>query len=240
MTTETDSPILQSDLAEPAGPTLEQLRDDPEVQAYIRQASRNLAAAGYTEHGFRHVGLVANISRNVLRLLGYSPRDQELAAIAGYLHDIGNVISRDGHSVSGALLTKTILERHAMNWDEIATIMGAIGAHDSDSGGVADPTSAISASLILADKTDVHRSRVRNPDPQSFDQHDRVNYAATASFLRVNSDEKTITLELAIDVTIAPVMNYFEIFLPRMLNCKRAAEFLGCTFHIIMNDITLL
>lgn len=240
MKTELANPIQPDPAPIPVDPTLDQIREDAEVQAYIRQTSRNLAAAGYTEHGFRHVGLVASISRNVLRLLDYSPRDQELAAIAGYLHDIGNVINRHGHSVSGALLAKPILERHGMNWDEIAMIMGAIGVHDSDGGGVAEPNSPISAALILADKTDVHRSRVRNPDPQSFDQHDRVNYAATASFLRVNSEEKTITLELAIDVTIAPVMNYFEIFLPRMLNCKRAAEFLGCTFHITMNDITLL
>jgi uncharacterized protein len=221
-------------------PTLDEIKEDAEVRAYIRQANKNLAIAGYTEHGFRHVGLVANISRNVLRLLGFPAREQELAAIAGYLHDIGNVISRSGHSVSGALLAKPILERVHMSWDEIAIVLGAIGAHDSDGGGVAEPNSAISAALILADKTDVHRSRVRNPDSQSFDQHDRVNYAATASFLRVNADEKTITLELAIDVSIAPVMNYFEIFLPRMLNCKRAAEHLGCQFHITMNDITLL
>jgi len=240
MTTEAAIPITPPESTDAAGPTLDVIKEDAEVQAYIRQTSKNLAAAGYTEHGFRHVGLVANISRNVLRLLGYSARDQELAAIAGYLHDIGNVVHRQGHSISGALLAKPILERNGMNWDEIAMIMGAIGVHDSDVGGIAQPNSPISAALILADKTDVHRSRVRNPDPQSFDQHDRVNYAATASFLRVNSDEKTITLELAIDVTIAPVMNYFEIFLPRMLNCKRAAEFLECTFHITMNDITLL
>ena len=189
---------------------------------------------------FGTLGWSRILQRNVLRLLGYSAREQELAAIAGHMHDIGNVINRHGHSVSGALLAKPILERHGMAWDEIATVLGAIGAHDSDGGGVAEPNSAISAALILADKTDVHRSRVRNPDLQSFDQHDRVNYAATASFLRVNAEDRTITLELAIDVSIAPVMNYFEIFLPRMLNCKRAAEFLECTFHITMNDITLL
>ncbi|HRA48363.1 MAG TPA: HD domain-containing protein, partial [Thermomicrobiales bacterium] len=188
---------------EPIQPTLDTIRDDPEVQAYIRATNRNLAAAGYTEHGFRHVGLVANIARNVLRLLDYPPREQELAAIAGYLHDIGNVISRHDHSASGALLARPILLRHGMSWDEISTIMGAIGIHDSDGGGVAEPNSPVSAALILADKTDVHRSRVRNPDQQSFDQHDRVNYAATASFLRVHAEEHTITLELAIDVSIA-------------------------------------
>ena len=226
--------------AEPTGPTLEMVRDDEEVQAYIRQANKNLGAAGYTEHGFRHVGLCANISRNVLRLLGYSQRDQELAAIASYLHDIGNVISRQGHSVSGALLAKPILERLGTSWSEIAVVLGAIGAHDTDAGGMTEPISPISAALILADKTDVHRSRVRNPDPVTFDQHDRVNYAATASFLRVNAEEKTITLELVIDVTIAPVMHYFEIFLPRMLMCRRAAEHLDCAFHITMNEISVL
>jgi hypothetical protein len=228
------------DELEPTTPTLEQIKDDEEVQAYIRQANKNLGAAGYTEHGFRHVGLCANIARNVLRLLGYSPRDQELAAIAAYLHDIGNVISRSGHSVSGALLAKPILQRLGMSWSEIAMVLSAIGAHDTDAGGMTEPISPISAALILADKTDVHRSRVRNPDPTTFDQHDRVNYAATASFLRVNATEKTITLQLVIDVTIAPVMNYFEIFLPRMLMCRRAAEHLGCAFHITMNDISVL
>jgi metal-dependent HD superfamily phosphatase/phosphodiesterase len=231
---------VAADTAEPLGLTLDQLKEDEEVQAYIRQANRNLGAAGYTEHGFRHVGLVANIARNVLRLLGYPARDQEMAAIASYIHDIGNVISRQGHSVSGALLAKPILERMGMSWSEIALVLGAIGAHDTDEGGMTEPISPISAALILADKTDVHRSRVRNPDPATFDQHDRVNYAATASFLRVNADEKTITLELVIDVTIAPVMHYFEIFLPRMLMCRRAAEHLGCAFHITMNDISVL
>jgi len=137
------------------------------------------------------------------------------------------------------LLAKPILQRLGMSWSEIAVVLGAIGAHDTDEG-MTEPISPISAALILADKTDVHRSRVRNPDPATFDQHDRVNYAATASFLRVNADEKTITLELAIDVTIAPVMHYFEIFLPRMLMCRRAAEHLGCAFHITMNDVSVL
>jgi metal-dependent HD superfamily phosphatase/phosphodiesterase len=228
-------------VAEPRRPTQDDIKADEEVQAYISQANRNLGAAGYTEHGFRHVGLVANIARNVLRLLGYSQREQELAAIASYLHDIGNVISRSGHSVSGALLAKPILERHGMPPSEMVLVLGAIGAHDSDAPGAsAEPVSAISAALMLADKTDVHRSRVRNPDPTTFDQHDRVNYAATASFLRVNGEEKTITLELVIDVSIAPVMHYFEIFLPRMVMCRRAAEHLGCAFHITMNDISVL
>src|SRR5918999_2653102 len=143
-------------VAEALRPTLNDIKDDEEVQAYIRQANKNLGAAGYTEHGFRHVGLVANIARNVLRLLGHSARDPELAAIAYYLHDIGNVISRSGHSVSGALLAKPILERHEMPPSEMVHVLGAIGAHDSDAaGGTAEPVSAISAALMLADKTDV-------------------------------------------------------------------------------------
>ena len=218
---------------------LDIVKADDEVQAYIRQANKNLGAVGYTEHGFRHVGLVANIARNVLRLLGFPAREQELAAIAGYLHDIGNVISREGHSVSGALLARPILIRLGMPPDEIAAILAAIGTHDSDAGR-GEIISSIAAALVLADKTDVHRSRVRNPDPATFDQHDRVNYAATNSFLRVNSELKTITLELTIDAEIAPVMHYFEIFLPRMLMCRRAAEHLACAFHITMNDVSVL
>jgi len=228
-----DPPAMQEALL------LDVLRQDPEVQSYIRHAGKNLAAIGYTEHGFRHVGLVANIARNVLRLLGYSPRDQEVAAIAGYLHDIGNVISRNGHAVSGAILARPILARLGMSLDEIATVLGAIGCHDSD-GGLGEIVSPISAALVLADKSDVHRSRVRNDDPATFDQHDRVNYAATASFLRVDAEEKTITLQLSIDVEIASVMHYFEIFLPRMLMCRRAAEYLGCAFRITMNEVVVL
>jgi metal-dependent HD superfamily phosphatase/phosphodiesterase len=176
--------------------TLDVVRADPEVQAFIRQANKNLGVLGFTEHGFRHVGLVSNIARNVLRLLEYDARQQELAAIAGYLHDIGNVVSRHGHPVSAA--------------------------------------------LILADKSDVHRSRVRNTYPTSFDQHDRVNYAATSSFLRVDAAAKTITLELTIDTTMAPVIEYFEIFLPRMLMSRHAAELLDCVFHITINEVVVL
>jgi metal-dependent HD superfamily phosphatase/phosphodiesterase len=220
--------------------TFEIVRDDSEVQAFITQANRSLATLGYTEHGFRHVGLCANIARNVLRLLDYDARTQELAAIAAYTHDIGNVVSRHGHAATGALLAYSILTRLGMSPDELGVIMSAIGTHDGDDNRVGEVVNAVSAALILADKSDVHRSRVRNTDVTTFDNHDRVNYAATQSFLRVDASEKTITLELTIDLTIASVMQYFEIFMPRMQMCRRAANYLDCTFRITMNEIAVL
>jgi uncharacterized protein len=219
---------------------LDIVRADAEVQAFIRQANKNLGVLGFTEHGFRHVGLVANIARNVMRLLGFDDRHQELAAIAGYLHDIGNVISRHGHATSSALLARPILYRLGMPPDDVAVVLGAIGSHGDDHHRLGEPVHPVSAALILADKSDVHRSRVRNNDPASFDQHDRVNYAATSSFLRVDAAARTITLELTIDTVMAPVMQYFEIFLPRMLMSRRAAEHLECAFHIVMNDHVVL
>ncbi len=220
--------------------SLETIRNDPEVQAFIRQANKNLGVLGFTEHGFRHVGLVANIARNVLRLLEYDERQQELAAVAGYLHDIGNVISRHGHASTGAVLAHPILNRLGMPPDDVAVVLGAIGSHGDDHGRLGEPVHPVSAALILADKSDVHRSRVRNNDPVTFDQHDRVNYAATSSFLRVDAAAKTITLELTIDTVMAPVMEYFEIFLPRMLMSRHAATLLGCVFHISINDVVVL
>jgi hypothetical protein len=210
-----------------ASVTLDSVKADPEVQAFIRNANRNLGVIGYTEHGFRHVGLVANIARNILKRMGYDRRQQELAAIAGYLHDIGNVVSRLDHARTGALLAHGILSRLGATPEDAAIVMGA-------------PVHAVSSALILADKADVHRSRVRNPDPTTFDQHDRVNFAATSSRLRVDPESKSITLELEIDTAIAPVMHYFEIFLPRMLMSRRAAEALGYAFHITINDVSVL
>jgi metal-dependent HD superfamily phosphatase/phosphodiesterase len=221
-------------------PTFEDVREDAEIQALIRHANKNLGVLGFTEHGFRHVGLVANIARNILGRLGYDARSQELAAIAGYTHDVGNVISRHGHASTGAMLAYPILARLGMGHDERAVILSAIGSHGDDFGRLGEPVNPVSAALILADKSDVHRSRVRKIDEASFDQHDRVNFAATASFLRVDAEAKTISLELTIDTQIASVMEYFEIFLPRMQMCRRAAEFLDCGFHIIMNDIVVL
>lgn len=220
--------------------TWDMVRADEEVNALIEQANANLGVLGYTEHGVRHVTLVSRIARNVLRLLGHDAETQELAAIAGYLHDIGNSISRYDHAMTGAVLAQQILRRMEMPPRDIAIIMAAIGSHGDDAGRLGEATHPVGAALILADKSDVHRTRVRNTEPSTFDQHDRVNYAAQHAFLRVDEPERTITLELSIDTDVAKVMHYFEIFLPRMLMSRRAAEFLGCEFHISINNVELL
>jgi uncharacterized protein len=220
--------------------TVQDLEADPEITTLITVANTNLGVLGFTEHGIRHCRLVSRIARNVLRRLGYDTHLQELAGIAGYLHDIGNVVSRYDHSLTGALLARDILRRFNVPHEDVAIIMGAIGSHGDDSHRLGEAVHPVSAALILADKSDVHRSRVRNIDQSQFDQHDRVNYASESSFLRVDAEEKTITLELTIDTEISQVMHYFEIFLPRMLMCRRAAEFLGCDFHIDINGVALL
>lgn len=217
--------------------TLEEVKRNPEVIAYLKKADEHMAAVGYTEHGERHASLTANIARNIMGQLGFSKREGELAAIAGYLHDVGNVIGRYDHGEGSALLINSILKDMGMEPDEIATIMGAVGNHEEDKG---DPVSVTTAALILADKSDVHQSRVRNPHMISFDIHDRVNYAAKRSFVRVKAKEKTITLEVTIDTEISKVMEYFEIFLSRMIMCQRAAKFLGCNFRLIINNVRLL
>ncbi len=220
--------------------TFATVEHDADVRTLIDHANRNLGVIGYTEHGLRHVTLVARIARNVLRLLGFDEHTQELAAVAGIMHDIGNVVNRRGHPNHGAVMAMPILQRLGMPMGDIAIVMGAIGSHGDDGGGLAEPVHAVCAALIIADKSDVHRSRVRNTDIATFDAHDRVNYAVESSFLRVDADQKTITLELTIDTTMSSVLDYFEIFLPRMLQSKRAAEFLGCRFHIEINGNTVL
>ncbi|WXJ85137.1 hypothetical protein MTBGP_19370 [Moorella thermoacetica] len=217
--------------------TLEEVKKDPEVEALITQGNEHLGAMGFTEHSHRHLNLVASISRNVLERLGYDKRTAELAAVAGYLHDIGNVVSRQDHGQSGALLAYNILRRLGMPADEAATIMGAIGNHEEEYGQAVNP---VGAALILADKSDVHRSRVRNNDISTFDIHDRVNYAVQHSFLRVDAGKRAITLELTIDLAISTPMEYFEIFLTRMMMCRRAARFLHCHFGLVVNDARLL
>lgn len=219
--------------------SLAQVKTDPEVHVLIHAANENLGVIGYTDHGFRHAEIVARDARNILRRTEFSRREQELAAVSGYLHDIGNVVGRHGHAQSGALLAHSILSRLGATPQDTAIVMGAIGSHE-DEGSMGDPVHTVSAALILADKADVHRSRVRQPDPLTIDIHDRVNYAATSSHLHIDPDDKTITLDLQIDTRIAPVMTYFEIFLPRMLMSRRAAEMLGYAFRIKINGVPVL
>ncbi len=218
--------------------TLEDLKQNHDVSSYLEAGNSHLGALGYTDHGVRHATLVSAISRNVLERLGHSEREQELAAVAGYLHDIGNVVSRFYHAQVGATIAERILRDMGMDAVEVAVVMGAIGSHDPED--TCNAVSNVSAALILADKSDVHRTRVRNPDFHNFDVHDRVNYAATRSFLEVRADMKVISLKLTVDTDISPVMEYFEIFLTRMLAGKRAAEFLGCRFELDINNVRLL
>jgi len=212
--------------------TFETVRNHPRVKVFVRKADEALAEIGYTEHGERHVGLVAHIAFNTLKRLGYPEREAELAAIAGYMHDIGNGVNRDHHAQTGATMAMQLLHEMGMPDVEIIRIMGAIGNHHENDG---DPVSAVAAAVILADKSDVHRTRVRNPDMIKFDIHDRVNYAVEKSFLNVDEASKQITLELTIDTSISQVMEYFEIFMTRMLASRKAAKFLGTTFGLTVN-----
>lgn len=216
--------------------TLSDLEKHEGVQTFISLADRYLGEIGYTEHGFRHAGLVAKIAYNVLDRLGYDERTAELGSLAGYLHDMGNFVSRTMHSQTGAMLTYDILRDLGMSYGEIGVVMGGIGNHEEQFG---QPVNVVGAALIVADKSDVHKSRVRAKDPTGFDIHDRVNHAVESSFLRVDSEARTLTLELDIDTEQAGVMEYFEIFLSRMVMCRRAAEFLDCQFKIDINGAQL-
>ncbi len=224
-------------MANPGRITLDDLRQDAEIGAYLRAANAQMQAIGYTEHGERHAGLVANIARNILARLGYAEREAELAALAGYLHDAGNLIHREFHQLTGALLARDALARLGLPVEETTLIMGAIGNHEESDG---NPVSAIAAAVIIADKADVHLTRVQNPDKLVFDIHDRVNYAARRSFVRVDDAAKTITLELDIDESVSALADYFEIFTSRMLMCRRAAQFLGCLFVLMINGTRVL
>jgi metal-dependent HD superfamily phosphatase/phosphodiesterase len=217
--------------------TLEDVKKDEEVKALIAKADEVLGVIGYTEHGQRHASLCANIAHNILTRLKHSERKTQLAAIAAYLHDIGNVINRDYHAQIGAVLARDILLEMKMPLEEIMEIIAAIGNHDEKDG---QPVSDICAAVILADKSDVHSSRVRTLEMIKQDIHDRVNYAAKSSFLRVEEDKGVITLEIKIDTSVSQVMEYFEIFLSRMLVCRRAAEFLKQKFQLEINGQRLL
>jgi len=212
--------------------TVADIRKEPQIEAFLRGANQQLKVLGYTEHGQRHASLVSNIGHNILERLGYSKRTADLAAIAGYMHDVGNVIHRDGHALGSAIIAMQVLPRLGMNYDEVATVMGAIGNHEEERG---VPSSEVTAAVIIADKADVHRSRVQNPDPDQFDIHDRVNFASRRSFVRVDGDKRVIALELDIDTDISRVMEYFEIFMSRMVISRRAARYLGCKFELCIN-----
>ena len=204
---------------------------------YIRRADEVLAKLGYTEHSFAHVELVAKNSAMILSELGYPERDVELVKIAGIMHDIGNVINRIDHAQSGAVMSFRLLDNINMPPDEICTIVSAIGNHDEST---AEPISPVSAALIIADKTDVRRSRVRNTDFITFDIHDRVNYAVEQSKLYFNQDKTSLILDLTLDTEISSVMEYFEIFLERMLLCKKACSYLNIKFEMIANGVKVI
>ena len=212
--------------------TYEQIKQDESVRSYIRKADESLIALGFTEHSFAHVTKVAETAKYILSTLGFSAHDIELAQIAAYLHDIGNLVNRIDHSQSGAVMAFRILDHTGMPADDIATIVTAIGNHDEGTGIAVNP---IAAALILADKCDVRRSRVRNADVTSFDIHDRVNYSVSESVLKINDEHTAIELRLTIDTHYSSVMDYFEIFLVRMNMCRKAAAKLGLQFKLFIN-----
>lgn len=211
------------------------IKDDT-IKTYIQKADETLIALGYTEHSFAHVTKVAKLASEILLTLGYSEREAELASIAGYLHDIGNVINRIDHAQSGAVMAFRILDKMGAEPEDIATIITAIGNHDEST---AFPVNSIAAALILADKTDVRYTRVRNQDFASFDIHDRVNYSVKESEVTIEKDSH-IELKLTIETKMCTVMDYFEIFLNRMILCRKAAEKLGVEFRLIVNGQRLL
>lgn len=217
--------------------TLAQVETNPKVVTYLAKADEYMKAIGYTEHGKRHASIIAKTARDILKKLNHPEREAELAAIAAYLHDIGNLINRSDHGQTSALIAGTILSEMGMDCEEVADIMGAIGNHEEELG---DPINSIAAAIIIADKSDVHRSRVRTPSMIKFDIHDRVNYAVERSVINIDPPNKKISYIIKIDTAISQVMEYFEIFLSRMIIAKRAANYLGCDFELLINDVKLL
>ena len=213
--------------------TFEQIKSNEEIRVLISAADESLAALGYTDHSFAHVGLVSKRAEEILKALGTDEREIELARIAGYLHDIGNLVNRSEHSQSGAVMAFRLLDKMGMDMSEIGIIVAAIGNHDEGTG---VPVSDVAAALIIADKSDVRRSRVRNKDSATFDIHDRVNYSVVNSNLTIDPEKKVILLSIEIDTSIGSIMDYFEIFLGRMSMCRRAADRLGLAFKLTIND----
>ena len=217
--------------------TYEALRQNAAVNTYITRADESLAALGFTEHSFPHVCGVADTAEYILRSIGCDERQIELAKIAAYLHDIGNLVNRADHSQSGAVMAFRILDHMDMEPEDLATVVTAIGNHDE---GVGVPVNEVAAALILADKCDVRRNRVRNQDMSTFDIHDRVNYSVEKYRLSVEPGEKIARLELTIDTKFSSVMDFFEIFMKRMMLCRRAADRLGLTFQLVINGQQLI
>ena len=216
---------------------LDQVAGNRVIQTYVALADQFTGQIGYTEHGFRHANLVGHIAFNILDRLGHDRHLAELAAVAGYLHDVGNVVSRHNHPQSSALIAMPVLAELGMATEDIGLVIGAIGNHEEELG---HPVSPVSAAVNIADKSDVHRSRVRKDARVEFDIHDRVNFSATHSFVRVDASSHTITLELEIDTAVSDILEYFEIFLTRMMMCRRAAEGLDCKFRMTVNGHSLL
>ena len=217
--------------------TYNDIKQNSAITTYIRRADSSLEALGYTEHSFAHVIKAAHTAGEILSTLGYDNHTVELAKIAGYMHDIGNLVNRVDHSQSGAIMAFRILDKLEMPEEDIAVIVTAIGNHDEGTGVAVN---AVAAALIIADKSDVRRSRVRNSDISTYDIHDRVNYSVKESHLEFSEDKKTLTLILEIDTSISPVMDYFEIFIGRMIMCRKAAQTLGLSFKLIINHLQFM
>lgn len=217
--------------------TLEDIKKNPEIRALVESSQKQLNALGYTEHSIRHITIVSNRAGKVLETLGYPEERIELAKIAGYMHDIGNCVNRVDHAHTGAILAYEILKDMGMDVEKRTEIMMAIGNHDEQTG---TAVSDISAALILADKSDVHRDRVVNTNLSTFDKHDKVNYAVTNSEFKMDKEQRKVTLDLTIDTKISPVLDYFEIFMERTMMSKYAAKYLGIWFELIINDTKLL
>lgn len=212
--------------------TYKMVKESEEVNAFIEKGNASLGVLGFTEHSFQHATKVATTAGKILKSLGYDEHLIELAKIAGYMHDIGNCVNRNDHPHSGAIMAFTLLQRWEVPAEDIAIIVSAIGQHDESTGTAVDP---VSAALILADKTDVRRNRVRNRVKANFDKHDRVNYAAISSKLTIDAESKVARLEIELDESISSIMDYFEIFMQRMLMCRRASELLGLKFKLVAN-----
>jgi hypothetical protein len=231
-----DNPVLAADIAQHRVVNLRDVRGNEKARAYIEAANRQMATIGYSEHGLRHAALVAAIARNILLGLDHDARTAEIAAIAGYLHDIGNCVHRIYHPQIGATMAFQLLDQMNMPAPEVGLVIGAIGNHEEPEG---VPINAITAAVIIADKSDVHFTRVQNPDPTTYDIHDRVNHAVQKSHILIDRAQSIITLDLIIDVQEASVMEYFEIFVARMIMCRKAAEELRSKFRLIINGVEL-